>query len=140
MLVVRSLPGQPPLQVTSAIENVVREVDPDFESASIVTGAGLRQDRRAAFRDQSLFFGIFGGVILLLTALGIYGVIGLMVCGRSCDRHPRRGGGRARACPPRRVSPADGGDEIGVKSRTANPKRVILQLDDVVPSPCLQNS
>ena len=83
MLVARSVAGEPPLKLTAAFENAIRDVDPDFDRASIVTGVSLRQQSMDDFLNQSAFTGISGGVALLLAALGIYGVVGLMVSTRT---------------------------------------------------------
>jgi putative ABC transport system permease protein len=83
MLVARSAVGEPPLKLTAALENAVRDVDPEFHPASIVTGTWLRQNSISDFLNQSALAGISGGVALLLAALGIYGVVGLMVSTRT---------------------------------------------------------
>lgn len=83
MLIVRSDPGEQPAKLTAALENVVHELDPDFKRASIVTGVWVRQNSMNDFLSQSAAMGISGGVILLLSALGIYGVVGLMVATRT---------------------------------------------------------
>lgn len=82
MLIVRSVPGEQPKALTSALENVLRGLDPEFESASIVTGAWLRENSVNDFLTQSAVSGVVGGVLALLAALGIYGVVGLMVATR----------------------------------------------------------
>jgi ABC-type antimicrobial peptide transport system permease subunit len=51
--------------------------------ASIVTGVWLRQNSMRDFLVQSAVAGGSGSVILMLAALGIYGVIGLMVATRT---------------------------------------------------------
>jgi putative ABC transport system permease protein len=83
MLVARSAVGEPPAKLTAALENAIREVDPHFNRASIVTGVWLRQRSMDDFLNQSAFAGISGGVALMLAALGIYGVVGLMVSART---------------------------------------------------------
>ena len=83
MLVARSVAGEPPMKVTAALESVIRELDPDFEPATIVTGLSLRQSSMDDFLNQSAFSGLSGGVILMLGALGIYGVVGMMVATRT---------------------------------------------------------
>ena len=83
MLVARSAAGEPALKLTAALENAIREHNPEFDRASIVTGVGLRQQSIDDFLNQSAFGGISGGVALLLAALGIYGVVGLMVSTRT---------------------------------------------------------
>jgi putative ABC transport system permease protein len=83
MVVVRSLPGESAPTLTSALENAIRDVDPRFDRAAVVTGASLRESSIADFLNQFAFAGISGGVTLLLAALGIYGVVGLMVATRT---------------------------------------------------------
>jgi hypothetical protein len=83
MLIARSLPGEPANKLTSALESVARALDPEFQPTAIVTGARLRKNSVNDFLTQSLVSAVAGGVILLLAALGIYGVIGLMVATRT---------------------------------------------------------
>lgn len=82
MLVVRSAPGEAAVKMTSALEATIRELDPEFESSRIVTGAWLRKNSVDDFLTQSAVSGVVGGILLLLSALGIYGVVGLMVTTR----------------------------------------------------------
>ncbi len=82
LLVARSAPGEPSMTLTAALENAVRELDPEFKPTSIVTGVWLRQKSVRDFLVQSGVAGIVGGVLLMLAALGIYGVVGLMVAAR----------------------------------------------------------
>jgi ABC-type antimicrobial peptide transport system permease subunit len=83
MLIARSAPGEPAKKLTTALENVARELDPEFQPTAIVTGAGLREFSMNDFLTQSAVAAGAGSVILLLAALGIYGVIGLMVATRT---------------------------------------------------------
>ncbi len=83
MLIARSAPGEPAKKLTAALENVARELDPEFQPTAIVTGVGLREFSMNDFLTQSAVAAGAGGVILLLAALGIYGVIGLMVATRT---------------------------------------------------------
>jgi len=83
MLVARATPGEPESKLTTALENVIHEFDPDFDPATIVTGVWLRQYSMDDFLGSSAVTGIAGGVILMLAALGIYGVIGMMVATRT---------------------------------------------------------
>jgi predicted permease len=97
MLIARAAPGEPPAKLQAALENTIREVKPDFDRASIVTAARLRQDSVSDFLNQSTFSGIGGGVALLLAALGIYGVVGLMVTTRTREMAVRVTLGASRA-------------------------------------------
>jgi putative ABC transport system permease protein len=83
MLVARSAPGEPAKKLTTALEKVARELDPEFQPTAIVTGVGLREFSMNDFLTQSAVSAAAGGVILLLAALGIYGVVGLMVATRT---------------------------------------------------------
>jgi predicted permease len=91
-LVARSAPGEPPMKLTAALENAVRDFNPNNRPfttsdgvpyASIVTGVWLRQNSMRDFLVQSAVAGVAGSVILMLAALGIYGVVGLMVATRT---------------------------------------------------------
>lgn len=83
MLIARSAPGEPSKNLTTALETVARVLDPEFQPAAIVTGVGLREFSMNDFLTQSAVAAGAGGVILLLAALGIYGVVGLMVATRT---------------------------------------------------------
>ena len=83
MLIARSAIGEQPKKLTTAVEHVVRELDRDFQPAAVVTGVWLRRNSMNDFLTQSAVAGATGGVILLLAALGVYGVVGLMVATRT---------------------------------------------------------
>ena len=53
MLVARSAPGEPAAKLTAALENAIREVDPDFDRGRIITGVELRQYSMDDFLNQS---------------------------------------------------------------------------------------
>jgi putative ABC transport system permease protein len=82
MLIARSAPGEQALKMTTAMENAVRTLDPKFQAAGVVTGAWLREKSVDDFITQSMVSAVIGGILLLLAALGIYGVVGLMVATR----------------------------------------------------------
>lgn len=82
MLIARSVPGEPASKMTAVLDTALRELDPDFEQTSIVSGSALRHKSVQDFLGQSTVAGVVGGVLLLLAALGIYGVVGLMVATR----------------------------------------------------------
>jgi putative ABC transport system permease protein len=92
-LIARSAPGEQPMKVNAALENAVRDLGPDFNQnvkyadglpyAKVVTGVWLRQNSVRDFLVQSAVAGTAGSVILMLAALGVYGVVGLMVASRT---------------------------------------------------------
>jgi putative ABC transport system permease protein len=92
-LVARSAAGVPPQQVTAALENAVQSLGRDVDRrltyadglplSPIVTGVWLRQNSVRDFLVQSAVAGGSGSVIMMLAALGIYGVVGLMVATRT---------------------------------------------------------
>ena len=92
-LIARSAPGEQPMNMSAALENAVRDLGPYFNQtvkspdgvpyANVVTGVWLRQNSMRDFLVQSAVGGVSGGVILTLAALGVYGVVGLMVAART---------------------------------------------------------
>jgi predicted permease len=96
MLIARSAAGEQPQKMIAALESVVREFNPEFRRDRIVTGVSLRRKSMNDFLTQSAVAGATGGVILLLSALGIYGVVGLMVTTRTREIAVRVARGAAR--------------------------------------------
>jgi hypothetical protein len=98
LLIARSTTDNQSAKVIAALENVVRQDDPEFKRETIVTGLSLRQNSMRDFLVQSMIAGAAGSVILTLAALGIYGVVGLMVKTRSREIAVRvaRGASRGR--------------------------------------------
>lgn len=97
LLVARGAAGESPARLTAALTRVMRDFDPDFDPASIVTGTNLRRRSMDDFLTQSAVAGISGGVILLLAALGIYGVVGMMVATRTRELAVRMTLGASRS-------------------------------------------
>jgi len=83
LLIARSADGEQPEKIAAALETVVGEFDPEFRRERIVTGVLLRKRSMDDFLKQSVIAGAASGVILMLSALGIYGVVGLMVVTRT---------------------------------------------------------
>jgi putative ABC transport system permease protein len=83
MLIARSASGERPEKIIAALENVVKEFNPEFRRERVITGISLRRKSMDDFLKQSAIAGATGGVILMLSALGIYGVVGLMVATRT---------------------------------------------------------
>jgi putative ABC transport system permease protein len=93
-LIARSMPGEPPQKMTATMENAAHDFDPEnrgFGTAEdgtpayprVVTGLWLRKQSMDDFLRGLAVAGIAGSVILALSALGIYGVVGLMVATRT---------------------------------------------------------
>ena len=92
-LVARSARGEPPPKLTAALESAIHALDPNVDrrsspvdgqpAAEVVTGVWLRQRSVEHFLTRSAIVGGAGSVILVLAALGIYGVVGLMVATRT---------------------------------------------------------
>lgn len=91
-VIARSARGETPQKMTAMLENAARGFNPDqrgFRTGdgvaypSVVTGVWLRKHSMDDFLTQSAVAAGAGAVILTLAALGIYGVVGLMVATRT---------------------------------------------------------
>jgi predicted permease len=106
-LIARSMPGEPPQKMSATMENAARDFDPEnrgFGTAEdgtpayprVVTGVWLRKRSMDSFLRESAVAAGAGSVILMLSALGIYGVVGLMVATRTRELAVRRALGASR--------------------------------------------
>jgi predicted permease len=91
-LVARSAPGEAPQKMIAALENAARQFDPNRQPErnddgvamnDVIVGASLRKNAMDDFLSASMVSAGGGSVILMLAALGIYGVVGLMVTTRT---------------------------------------------------------
>ena len=104
-LIARSTPGEQPQKITATLQNAARDFDPNNRGfgtgdgvryPAVVTGVWLRKNSMDDFLTQSAVAGTAGSVVLTLSALGIYGVVGLMVATRTRELAVRIALGAAR--------------------------------------------
>jgi putative ABC transport system permease protein len=100
-LIARGAPGDEP-KLQAALETALRELGvealPGVAFPGIVTGQDLVDKSMADLISESTAVGVVGGVVLLLAALGIVGVVGFMVATRTRELAVRMalGGSRLR--------------------------------------------
>ena len=85
-LIVRGAPGDEP-KLQSALESALRELGveamPGVAFPGIVTGQEMTEKSIGDLVSESVAVGIVGGLVLVLAALGIVGVVGFMVATRT---------------------------------------------------------
>src|SRR5687767_5067596 len=81
LAIIRSSAPEPAMR--KAFEAALTDVDPDYVLTNVMTGDQLRRDSSGDLMVQGVMSAGAASVALLLAALGVYGVIGLMVATRT---------------------------------------------------------
>ncbi|HEY6386431.1 MAG TPA: ABC transporter permease [Candidatus Acidoferrum sp.] len=72
-----------PAMLTAAVRQAIRAIDPDEATSAFRTMGDVISSSAAGDRFSALLLGVFGGIALLLTAAGIFGLLSYLVTQRT---------------------------------------------------------